>query len=138
MTLANVDPVEAEAIVLGFMIGSTNGTLQGSFGDDVLIASKFSADRVVVGASSGHDYLTYFMSDDVLAFEDGIVPVWSDSMVNGLPVLVGKWNGGSLTIEGYSTASLSTIQMDGPLGPPITTDAGLSAWSVASDADYFF
>lgn len=111
VTLAGVAPADAETISLGFALGPTNGILQGSSGDDMLYSSSAS-ERIMLGAGSGDDIVVDFTTNDVLVFQDGVQPVWQDVMLNGQQALVGTWAGGSVTLEGYTTASLGLLNIE--------------------------
>ncbi|WP_308515732.1 hypothetical protein [Sphingomonas flavescens] len=134
VTLAGIAPALAQTIDYGFHYVPDNGVLQGSSGKDVLQTNVNQVDRVIVGANSNDDIVTHFdPAMDVLQFNDGLQPNWSDSVVNGMPSLLATFAGGSLTLTGLTTADLANMHIDGVSGFPSTSTPMLSYWSVSTD-----
>ena len=134
LTLANVALADAQGIELGYALLPVNGRVEGSSGDDLLWTGGNSTARVVLGSNTGDDVAVDFnIANDILVFEDGVTPVWSDTLVNGAAALLGTWTGGSITIQGLDTGDVPNLLMEGlttglPYGP-----AGPGPWSSASD-----
>lgn len=136
VTLANIGPLLAETIEIGYAISPVDGIVQGSSGDDLLFVGGSAPSRIILGADNGDDATVGFdILSDVLVFEDGIVPTWSDTLVNGAPALLGTWADGSITLQGLSTANVGQLIIEGlPDGTVMgTADAGPGPWSNNSD-----
>ena len=132
--LAGVAPSLAETIQLDFALGGT-GIIEGAGGDDMLFVGSSAPSHVVLGSASGDDLLISFdVLTDVLVFEDGIIPTWSDTMVNGELMLLGTWAGGSVTIEGLDTTDVPDLIIQGGAGSTLLAAQGPGAWS--TDADF--
>ena len=67
-------------------------------------------------------------------FEDGIVPTWSDTIVNGAPALLGTWADGSITLQGLGTDDVPNLIIEGVASAPAYGAAGPGPWS--TDADF--
>ena len=134
VTLANVDAATAQSILFGVVVSPINNVVEGGPGDDMLFAGGHTTvTRVVVG--SGDDVVINFdVALDTLAFEDGVMPIWSNTIVNGASALVATFAGGSLTLQGLSMDDVGSIMIDGPVGTLAgTEDPSPSAWSLPSD-----
>ena len=69
---------------------------------------------MVLGANSGDDVAVDFkIANDILVFEDGVTPVWNDTVVNGAAALPGAWSRGSITIQGLDTSDVPNLLMEG-------------------------
>jgi Ca2+-binding RTX toxin-like protein len=137
VTLANVGPLLAETIEIGYAVLPINGTIQGASGNDLLFVGGVSPTRIILGTDNGDDAAIGFdILSDVLVFEDGIVPIWSDTMVNGAPALLGTWADGSITLQGLSTADVDNLITENMAMPPAFGPPGPGAWSNAGDADF--
>lgn len=129
-------PLElARGIELGFTVfADASGRIEGSSGDDILWSAQSGTAQYVFGANSGNDIAASFdILTDVLLFEDGIVPVWSDTLVNGAPALLGTWADGSVTIQGLDTGDVPQLQVQNVAGAPQYGASGPGPWSAASD-----
>lgn len=135
VTLANVDPVTAASITFGFAFLAENGVSEGRSGDDLLFVGVNVADRIKLGSDSGNDLAVSFdASLDILVFEDGVVPTWSNTLVNGAQALVGSFSGGSITLMGLDMDDVAGLNIDGSRGSLAGSTAPVeSAWSVESD-----
>ena len=124
----------ARTIELGFtLFADASGRIEGSSGDDILWSGQTGTAYYVFGADSGNDIAAAFdILSDVLVFEDGIAPVWSDTLVNGAQALLGTWADGSVTIQGLSTADVPNLHTQN-MGTPQYGDAGPGPWSTGSD-----
>ena len=134
VTLANVDLAAAQSILFGVVVSPINNIVEGGSGDDMLWAGGHTTvTRVVVG--SGDDVVINFdLALDTLAFEDGINPVWNNTIINGAQALVGTYEGGSVTFQGLSMDDVASMMIDGSRGILAQTEDPVpSAWSVPSD-----
>lgn len=137
VTLANVGPLLAETIEVGYAISPVNGVVQGSSGDDLLYVGGAESSRIILGLDNGDDAAIGFdILSDVLVFEDGIVPTWSDTMVNGAPALLGTWADGSITLQGLGTDDVPSLIIEGVASAPAYGPAAPGPWSVPSDVDF--
>lgn len=135
VTLANIGVTLAETIELGYALFSDTGTLQGSSGDDLLFVGNTAPTRILLGADNGDDATVGFdILSDILVFEDGIVPTWSDTIVNGAPALLGTWADGSITLQGLGTDDVPNLIIEGVASAPAYGAAGPGPWS--TDADF--
>jgi hypothetical protein len=83
---------------------------------------------------NGDDAVVNFnIASDILVFEDGVVPLWSDTFVNGAPALLGTWASGSVTIQGLQTSDVPYLHIEGVSSSPTYGADGPGPWSVASD-----
>ena len=138
VTLANVGPLTAQGIELGFLIAPTNGVTNSSPYDDMIFAQTGVVDRIVLDANDGDDVTIGFnLLTDILVFADGLVPEWSNSFVNGQEALVGTYAGGSITLPGLDTGDVAALHIEGPIAPPAFGSDAMGAWSVPSDALLF-
>lgn len=132
VTLANVGLSLAQSIEIGHSISPVNGVVEGQSGDDLLYVGSIVPSRIILGADNGDDATIGFdILTDVLVFEDGVVPTWSNSLVNGAPALLGSWAGGSITLQGLSTDDVANLIIEGSAGS-IGSD-GPGPWSTSSD-----
>jgi Ca2+-binding RTX toxin-like protein len=134
VTLANVDVATAQSILFGVVVSPINNVVEGGPGDDMLFAGGHTTvTRVVVG--SGDDVVINFdLALDTLAFEDGLMPIWSNTIINGATALVATYAGGSLTLQGLSMDDVGSIMIDGSVGTLADTENPTpSAWSLPSD-----
>ena len=135
VTLIGVPLELAQTIDLGFTLVATSGRLEGSSGDDLLWSGPTGSVEFVFGMNSGNDIAAAFdILTDVLVFEDGIVPTWSDTLVNGAPALLGTWADGSVTIQGLGTDDLDDLRIIGVESAPEVGSAGPGPWSNNTDA----
>ena len=88
-------------------------------------------------AGSGDDLVVDFSLSDVLVFEDGVVPIWSDTRINGQPALLGTFGTSSVTLESYTTAAVASLNIEGYAGADLYAGPGMGPWSVSTDAAYF-
>jgi hypothetical protein len=136
--LANLTPAQASTIALGFHYASENGLAYGGPGDDIIELGSAQVDTVVIGANSGNDLVTQFdKTNDVLQFNDGLNPTWSDTYVNGMHALLGEYSGGSVTLTGLTTADLSSLHIQGVSGSAVVGAPHASTWSSTSDLFHF-
>jgi hypothetical protein len=136
--LANVAPAQASTIPLDLHYTSENGQAYGSSGDDILELGSSQVDTVIITPNSGNDLVTQFdKSNDILQFNGGASPTWSDTYVNGMHALLGVYSGGSVTLTGLTTADLATLHIQGVSGAPITAAPEASSWSSTSDLFHF-
>jgi Ca2+-binding RTX toxin-like protein len=136
VTLANVDLATAQSILFGVVVSPINNVVKGGAGDDMLWAGGHTTvTRVVVGSDNGDDIVINFdLALDTLAFEDGVMPIWSNTIINGATALVGTFEGGSVTFQGMSMDDVASIMIDGSRGTLAATEDPIpSAWSVPSD-----
>jgi hypothetical protein len=139
LTLTGVAPDVAATIPYGFQYSPENGVLQGSSGDDVLHLGSSFVERVVIGQSNGDDIVLQFAKGtDIIQFTDGLQPVWSNTYVNGQKALLGSFDGGSVTLTGLSTDDVPALNIEGVGDPAQYGAAGISSWSVPTDAALFF
>jgi Ca2+-binding RTX toxin-like protein len=136
VTLANVDAVTAQSILFGVVVSPINNVVEGGPGDDMLYAGGHTTvTRVVVGSDSGDDIIVNFdIALDTLAFEDGIMPIWNNTIINGASALVGTFAGGSVTFQGLSMDDVAAMRIDGSRGTLAASEDPISsAWSVPTD-----
>lgn len=136
VTLANVDAATARGILFGVVVSPINNIVQGGPGDDMLYAGGHTTvTRVLMGSGSGDDIVINFdLALDTLVFLDGVMPFWSNTIINGAQALVGSFQGGSVTFQGLSTADVASMMIEGSRGTlAATPDPVPSAWSVPSD-----
>ena len=136
VTLANVDAATAGSILFGVVVSPVNNEVWGGAGDDMLWAGGHTTTtRVIVGSGTGDDVIVNFdLALDTLVLEDGVTPVWSNTLVNGAPGLVGTFEGGSVTFQGLTMDDVAAMMIEGNRGSlSATEDPVQSAWSVPSD-----
>ena len=134
VTLANVDVALAETIEIGYALFSDTGHLEGSSGDDLLFVGSVAPTRIHLGADNGNDATVGFdIHSDVLVFEDGVSPTWSDTMVNGAVALLGTWAGGSITLQGLGTDDVPSLLIEGLASAPDFGPPGAGPWSTDTD-----
>jgi hypothetical protein len=134
VTLANVDAATAQNILFGVVVSPINNVVEGGPGDDMLYAGGHTTvTRVVVG--SGDDVVINFdLALDTLAFEDGVMPVWNNTIINGATALVGTFADGSVTFQGLSMDDVASMMIDGSRGSLAETEDPVpSSWSLPSD-----
>lgn len=134
VTLANVDAATAQNILFGVVVSPINNVVEGGPGDDMLYAGGHTTvTRVVVG--SGDDVVINFdLGLDTLAFEDGVMPVWNNTIINGATALVGTFADGSVTFQGLSMDDVASMMIDGSRGSLAETEDPVpSSWSLPSD-----
>lgn len=130
--LANVSASVAATIPIQEVIVGNNGQLHGTSGDDELYAAANTT--IYFDANSGNDYITHFdEATDTLVFPQGTSILWHNSMVNGEAALLGTFNGGSVTIGGLTTDSVSQLHLAGVTSEAIDVPM-LGDWSVPSDS----
>ena len=114
-----------------FVVGSLrDDKLFGDGGSDV-IAGNQGADQITGGDGAdtflfgdfageyhdGHDAILDFGAGDILAFQAGVVPpaTWAIGLYNGIPSLVGTYDGGlsSITLVGVTSLSAGAVQTTG-------------------------
>lgn len=138
VTLANVSVAAAQTIDVGYAVTPVNGVVHGSSGDDMLYVGTVAPSRILLGDDNGDDItISFDAATDILVFEDGMIPVWSDTYVNGQQALVGTFAGGSITLPGLETGDVASLNIEGVAGAAAFGPDAMSAWSVNSDADYF-
>ena len=136
VTLATVDAATAQSILFGVVVSPINNIVQGGPGNDMLYAGGHTTvTRVLMGSGSGHDIVINFdLALDTLVLQDGVTPLWSNTVINGAQALVGSFQGGSLTFQGLSTADVASIMIEGSRGTLSSAPEPIpSAWSVPSD-----
>jgi hypothetical protein len=132
VTLANIDVATAQTIQLDYALLPVNGHIEGSSGNDLLFVGNGA--RIHLGSDSGDDATVSFdIAEDILVFDDGVAPTWSDTMVNGAAALLGSWEGGSITIQGLGTDDVPDLMIEGSAADPAYGAPGPGPWSNGDD-----
>lgn len=134
VTLANVDAATAQSIIFGVVVSPINNVVEGGPGDDMLFAGGHTTVTRVIAGSGDDVVINFTLGLDTLVFDEGMTPVWSNTIVNGAGALVGTFEGGSITLQGLSMSDVESLMIEGSRGTlASTTDPLASGWSLPSD-----